>query len=65
MLKTGSSVPFLKGIASIISLCREDVASYKYFSEVEIPVLRTVNVEKLRNCFIQFEKSDAKFEVTN
>jgi len=44
MLKTGSSVPFLKGIAAMVSLCREDVASYKYFSEVEIPILRTVNV---------------------
>lgn len=65
MLKTGSCLAFYKGIAAAISFCREEVASYKYYYEVEIPILRSVSIEKLRNCFIQFEKSDAKFETTN
>lgn len=61
MLKTGSCLPFYKGIAAMISYVREEVASFKSFSEIEIPILRSVTEEKLRSCFIQFEKSDSKF----
>lgn len=34
MLKQGSSLPFFKGIAGMLSFCREEVASYKNFYEV-------------------------------
>lgn len=44
MLKQGSSLPFFKGMAGMLSFCREEVASYKNFYEVQIPLLRSVTV---------------------
>lgn len=40
MLKSGNYLPLYKGIASLLSHCREELAAYKSFSEVEIPMLK-------------------------
>lgn len=44
MLKSGNYLALYKGIAGLMSHCREELASYKSFSEVEIPMLREVSL---------------------
>ena len=65
MLKSGNYLSLYKGIAGMLSHCREELSTYKTYDEIEIPLLRTVNLEKLKASFVKFEKSDVHFEVTN